>query len=300
MVLSIGDILQLSRLAADLYTKAWVVAREAPQEFRDLVHELLLLKDVLFIVHRKVSRDDNGLYSDPTKRVLQQCFAALNDFSVLVAKYEKLALSDRGHWFRRLQWSREQDSIRACRTKLQKYQQLLQLVLTPEGRTILSEESTDDAGHDQDIIWAKPFFPNSDGQIRSCNTTPNHSQKHAFHDYRFHHWENTTSKNQAYVDLLKASWILDELIRERKVAGDLTKAHTRKLVIDLMKALKSDLHHRQRDRSFAEIPETPVLLEQDLSLLESFEQTVEAKENEPRAMDDLTTSQRWITIDKGM
>ncbi len=66
-----------------------------------------------------------------------------------------------------------------------------------------------------------------------------------------------------------------------------------------MKALKSDLHHRQRDRSCAEIP-TAVLLAQDLSLLESFEQTVEAKENEPRAMDDFTTSQRWITIDKGM
>lgn len=90
MFLSIGDILQLSRLAADLYTKGWVVAREAPQEFRDLVHELLLLKDVLFIVHRKITRDDDGLYGDPTKRVLQQCFGALSDFSVLVAKYEKL------------------------------------------------------------------------------------------------------------------------------------------------------------------------------------------------------------------
>ncbi len=45
-----------------------------------------------------------------------------------------IALSDRGHWFRRLQWSKEQDSIRTCRDKLQKYQQLLQLVLTPEGR----------------------------------------------------------------------------------------------------------------------------------------------------------------------
>ncbi|KAI4256008.1 MAG: hypothetical protein L6R42_006437 [Xanthoria sp. 1 TBL-2021] len=467
MFLSIGDILQLSRLAADLYTKGWVVAREAPQEFRDLVHELLLLKDVLFIVHRKITRDDDGLYGDPTKRVLQQCFGALSDFSVLVAKYEKLALSDRGHWFRRLQWSREQDSIRTCRNKLQKYQQLLQLVLTPDGRTILSEESTDEAGHDQAITWGKPFSSNledqstyrersgtsfsqptrtqtldsaqtlvhshnsppaklresfsqarqrsnrnylnadvvdlvsiqrspskftdqsstSDGQrsgehgqppgsfehrpsdasvegrlrqmsfgasgttvfqpleipeqrekhecpdelktaflqsfdaigneildeswirvatwwliksqniFQSINSTANHSQKDAFHDYS--HWENTTSKDQAYVDLLKASWILDELIRERKVAGDLTKSHTRKLVIDLMKALKSDLHHRQRDRSFDGVPATPVLLEQDLSLLESFEQTVEAKENEPRAMDDLTTSQRWITIDKG-
>lgn len=122
-------------------------------------------------------------------------------------------------------------------------------------------------------------------------------QRNIFHDYS--HWENTTSKDQAYVDLLKASWILDELIRERRVAGDLTKSHARKLTTDLIKALRSDFHHRQRDRSFGKIPATSVLLEQDLSLLESFEQLVEAKENEPRAMDDLTTSQRWITIDKG-
>lgn len=92
---------------------------------------------------------------------------------------------------------------------------------------------------------------------------------------------------------------MDELVREREVAGKLTKSHTRKLVIDLMKAFKSDLHYRQRDKSFGGVPATPVLLEQDLSLLESFEQIVEAKENEPRAMDDLFTSQRWITIDKG-
>lgn len=95
MVVSIGDILQLSRLAATLYTKGWLVARDAPQDFRDLVQELLLLKDILFIVHRNVTRqvtrdDDNGLCSHVTERVLQQCFGALSDFSDLVAKYEKL------------------------------------------------------------------------------------------------------------------------------------------------------------------------------------------------------------------
>lgn len=89
MFLSIGDILQLSRLAADLYTKGWAVARDAPQDFRDLVHDLLLLKDILFIVHRKVTRNSD-LYGDPTKRVLQRCFGALSEFSTLVAKYEQL------------------------------------------------------------------------------------------------------------------------------------------------------------------------------------------------------------------
>ena len=46
------------------------------------------------------------------------------------------ALSDRGHWFRRLQWSTEQDGIRTCRENLQNYQRMLQLVLTPEGRSV--------------------------------------------------------------------------------------------------------------------------------------------------------------------
>lgn len=92
MFLSIGDILQLSRLAADLYNKGWAVARDAPQDFRDLVHELLLLKDISFIIHRKVQRDPD-LYGDPTKRVLQRYNDALSDFSILVAKYEKLGKS---------------------------------------------------------------------------------------------------------------------------------------------------------------------------------------------------------------
>ncbi|KAL8691651.1 MAG: hypothetical protein Q9218_003172 [Villophora microphyllina] len=452
MFLSVGDILQLSKLAADLYTKGWVVARDAPQEFRDLVHDLLLLKDVLYVVHSKI-KGDSDLYGDPTKRVLQRCSESLFEFSILVQKYENLALSDRGHWFRRLQWSREQDSIKECHNKLQKHQQLLNLVL--QGRNLQGEEQTEDISYNGGVQWSDTFATTSDeqhlytggprlsfktidsaqtlipphlspplthkgpsllsrqrsnqqytnadltelppvqkstsqitgssslsdsyrsggngrpnksliqrtsdssvggrlrqmslgtlasedswGQGSSDHTNfqpleiPEQREKHecpkeladaflqsfdtvsdevldeswirvatwwllktaAFRDYS--HWENTTSRAQAYVDLLKSSWILDELIKERKVAGDLTKPHPRKLVIDLLKALKSDLYHRHHDKSYGDAPDIETLLKQDPSLLESFEQTVEAKENVPRAMDDLTTSQRWITIDK--
>lgn len=478
MFLSVGDILQLSRLAADLYTKGWAVARDAPQDFRDLVHELLLLKDILFIVHRKISRDPDS-YSDPTRNVLQYCFNALSEFSSLVGKYEKLALSDRGHWFRRLQWSREQNNIRECHQKLQKYQALLQLVLTPEGRTILSEEHSDNVNFVEDRKWhessfqadedrytqheraessfsqptrsktidsaqtlispyptpprkhdrssplwspsfnasygdadsaaltplrktstqisgrssvsesqrssdrSKPFqlpakkpsdasiegdrlrqmslstigsddfltcspsentilqpleipeqreqhhCPEEVGKaflksfesigdevldeswiriatwwllksqavyLRSASTVTRPAGTDNFHLYS--HWEDTTSENQAYVDLLKSSWIVEELIRKRKVAGDLSKRQARKCVIDLLKALKTDLHRRQHEKYTRPVPGTAVLLKQDLSLLETFEQTVEARENVPQAMDDLTTCHRWITIDK--
>lgn len=112
------------------------------------------------------------------------------------------------------------------------------------------------------------------------------------------HWEDTTSQDQACADLLKSSWIVEELIRKRKVAGDLTKRRPRKLIIDLLKALKTDFYRRQHDKTCKPIPDTAILLKQNLSLLESFEQTVEAKESVPQAMDDLTTAHRWITVDK--
>lgn len=91
---------------------------------------------------------------------------------------------------------------------------------------------------------------------------------------------------------------MEELIKKHKVAGDLTRRQPRKLVMDLLKALKTDLHRRRHDKTCKPIPDANVLLKQDLSLLESFEQTVEAKESVPQAMDDLTAAHRWITLDK--
>ncbi|KAI4194637.1 MAG: hypothetical protein LQ350_007662 [Teloschistes chrysophthalmus] len=416
MFLSVGDILQLSRLAADLYTKGWLVARDAPQEFRDLVHELLLLKDVLFVVHRKIDRDAD-LYGDPTKRVLQRCFDTLSEFSNLVQKYEKLALQieeqteDIGYnggiqWADTFAPSYDEQQYYAegprasfgpsTRTKtIDSAQTLIPPHVSPpmmaKGSSLLSRQRTNQQCPSPDLNDLPPMqksfsrgtvasslsdsYPGGDngrpgksptkrttsdaslegrvrqmslGTLRSEDSLgrasfdytnvppleiPEQRDKHEvpkelaeafsqsfnsigdevldeswiqiatwwllkdeFHDYS--HWENTTSDVQAYVDLLKSSWILDVLIRERKIAGDLTKPRVRKLVQDLLKALKSDLHHRQHDRRSREAPDTDTLLKQDLSLLEGFEQTVEAKELVPRAMDDLTTSQRWITIDK--
>ncbi|KAL8716587.1 MAG: hypothetical protein Q9225_006097 [Loekoesia sp. 1 TL-2023] len=419
MFLSVGDILQLSRLAADLYTKGWAVARDAPQDFRDLVHELLLLKAILFGVHKKVKRDPDS-YGDATERVLQRCFDALSEFSTLVRKYEKLALSDRGHWFRRLQWSREQDSIKDCHTKLQKYQSLLQLVLTPEG----SEEQPDNGKYNEGITWPEPSSPGYDerytyrerpassfsqptqsktidssqtlissypspprihdkspilSQTRpnasyleagsaelallqktssqitgrsSVSDSQRGSDSHKSDQFftkrpsdasiegRLRHMsfstigsedpltrlsaENTILQpleipeqreqhdcpkeiEEAFLrsfesigdEVLDESWICIATwwLLKRKVAGEKLKRRPRKLANDLLKALKTDLHRRQRDRYRRSVPGTDVLLKQDLSLLESFEQIVEAKESAPQAMDDLTTSQRWITID---
>ncbi|KAL8948378.1 MAG: hypothetical protein Q9222_005434 [Ikaeria aurantiellina] len=364
MFLSVGDILQLSKFAADLYTKGWVVARDAPQEFRDLVHELLLLKDILFIVHRKVIREADS-YGEPTKRVLHRCLQTLSEFSELVAKYEKLEyspslrqrnknpyLSSDSHELPPIQKSPSQITGRSSlsgssRSDENNYPsqyfpkrasdasadgRLRQASLgtigsddtqwrPPSDQTIFQPleiaenrekhecpeplkqaffESFESVGDDiLDDAWIRVatwWLLKSQNVLRTALVSVEDSRKSLFRDYS--HWENTTSKDQAYVDLLKSSWIVDELIRERKVAGELTKSHPRKLVIDLLKALKSDLHHRRHERSYGKIPDTATLLKQDLALLESFEQTVEAKENEPRAMDDLTTSQRWITIDK--
>lgn len=116
----------------------------------------------------------------------------------------------------------------------------------------------------------------------------------SLHDYN---WESTISSHQAYIDLLKCSWILEEIILGTDNEKDLTSKNIRRLVKDLARSLDRDFDRRRG--SNAEFPtfEDQVLLKQDVLLIESFEQTVEAKENVPNAMDDLADAHRWLEVD---
>lgn len=91
MPVSVGDALQITRFAWDLYNKGFIVARDAPEDFRGLLEQLLLLKDVLWIVQSKVDKD-REVYGDHTRRILEGCFVSLSKFQVLIAKYEKLGM----------------------------------------------------------------------------------------------------------------------------------------------------------------------------------------------------------------
>ena len=111
-------------------------------------------------------------------------------------------------------------------------------------------------------------------------------------------WHSTVSTLQSYTDLLKSSWILEELVLAKTADEDISYPPVKKMVEDLSRSLHNELQEsRNLDPNFASF-ERDGLLKYDLHLLESFEQTIEAEESIPAAMDDPISALRWFEIDQ--
>ena len=108
-------------------------------------------------------------------------------------------------------------------------------------------------------------------------------------------WENSISSEQAYIDLLKSSWILEDIVLSNDVDNDLAYTRLRRITKDLARSLDRDLDWY---RSAQSSDQTPNFDRQDLDLIESFEQMVEAPDNVPNAMDDPASAHRWFEVDQ--
>ena len=83
----IADFLTIAKVAWDLYTKGYAVARSAPKEFRQLLKELDSFRRILYYFG-EATKDrelDETLLS-----CLDNCAEALEDFESLVEKFERL------------------------------------------------------------------------------------------------------------------------------------------------------------------------------------------------------------------
>lgn len=112
------------------------------------------------------------------------------------------------------------------------------------------------------------------------------------------HWHSTVSAEQAYTDLLKSSFILEEMVLDRAADEDLSYINIRTMVKDLSTSIHKDLNEIRNIHRKFESFEGSIPLSYDLHLLESFEQTIEAEENIPAAIDDPDTALRWFEIDQ--
>lgn len=111
-------------------------------------------------------------------------------------------------------------------------------------------------------------------------------------------WNVTVSVEQAYVDLLKSSWILEEVVLANASKEDYSHILTRRMIKELIRSLNKDLQESRRSKS--KTPEFDGrILSCDTDLLESFQQVIETVEEFPNAMDDLSSPGRWFEIDQG-
>ena len=102
-------------------------------------------------------------------------------------------------------------------------------------------------------------------------------------------WDKHVSAEQAFTDLLKSSWIFEEVILDGVESEHL--AHSYGEIMEIAEALSSDLHE------FEATFETHIMLDHDLALSESFELPTEAENNIPNALDGLPKSSRWFRVD---
>ena len=90
MSVNIGDVVAVTKLAYDVYSKGFLVARAAPDEFRQLIHELSIFKSALWGVSRAVENGSELNNNDPVRSLIRQCLTTLSEFADFVGRYEQL------------------------------------------------------------------------------------------------------------------------------------------------------------------------------------------------------------------
>lgn len=120
----VGDILTLTKLAWDLYHNCFLAARDAPDNFRQLVNELASLQGVLRTLRDDINSDKSFLdrmgenRKQTLERCLASCFDTLHKLQRLVIKYRDLGAADGLQFWKKLKWVNKQDEIAELKSKI--------------------------------------------------------------------------------------------------------------------------------------------------------------------------------------
>ena len=120
----IGDLLSVTKLAWDLYHNCYLVAREAPDDFRQLVNELASLQGVLRALRDDINSDKSFLErmgesrKQTLERCLESCFETLRKLQKLVIKYRELGSGDGLQFWKKIKWVTKQGEISELKSKI--------------------------------------------------------------------------------------------------------------------------------------------------------------------------------------
>lgn len=138
----VGDLLSVTKLAWDLYHNCYLVAREAPDEFRQLVNELASLQGVLRTLRDDVHSDKSFLEKlgenrkQTLERCLAGCFDTLQKLQQLVIKYKKLGIGDGIQFWRKIKWVSQRPEIAALKSKVMVHTCNLSLCMSSIGKYV--------------------------------------------------------------------------------------------------------------------------------------------------------------------
>lgn len=136
----VTDVLAVTKLAWDLYHNCFLVAREAPDNFRQLVNELASLQGVLRTLRDDINSDKSFLdrlgenRKQALERALSTCFDTLHKLQTLVSKYRELGVGDGVQFWKKLKWVSKQTEISDLKSKIMAHTCQISLCMTSIGK----------------------------------------------------------------------------------------------------------------------------------------------------------------------
>lgn len=155
----IGDLLSVTQLAWNLYHNCYLVAKEAPDEFRQLVNELASLQGVLRTLRDDINSDTKYLEKlgeqrkETLERCLRNCYDTLKRLEQLVTKYREFGIRGGVQFWRKiskfsndnlvvhkshtaLEWVTQQGDISTLRSKIMVHSCNLSLCMSSIGKYV--------------------------------------------------------------------------------------------------------------------------------------------------------------------
>lgn len=123
--LETADVLTLAKLAWNIYHTCYLVARDAPDSFRQLVNELASLQGALRSLRDDVS--SNASFFDQMEEVRKQilsrclssCFNTLHRLNDLITRYQGMGIGDRKQLFwQKIKWASQRGYIEELKSKI--------------------------------------------------------------------------------------------------------------------------------------------------------------------------------------
>ncbi|KAL9594479.1 MAG: hypothetical protein Q9219_007013 [cf. Caloplaca sp. 3 TL-2023] len=137
----VGDLLAVTKLAWDLYHNCYLVAPDAPEDFRQLVNELASLQGALRTLRDDINSDKSFLErlgdnrKDMLERCLGSCFDTLNKLQKLVPEYRELGIDDGIQFWRKLRWVGKQGQIAELKSRIMVHTCNISLCMSSIGNT---------------------------------------------------------------------------------------------------------------------------------------------------------------------
>ena len=127
-----------------MYNDCYLVAREAPDDFRQLVNELGSLQIVLRNLRDDVNSDQSFVerLGENKKNMLERCLYSCSDtlrkLQALVTKYRSLGINDGLQFWKRLKWVSKQGEITELKSRIMVHCCNISLCMSTIGKYVAS------------------------------------------------------------------------------------------------------------------------------------------------------------------